>query len=90
MEALDLEAMVQLAQEHWQEHQPALYARLAQTGQLEAMIETAARQTLEAMELLISRGTPPLEAWQLMREEWLLVPGEEHSDLSPEALFWPV
>jgi hypothetical protein len=82
--------MARLAREHWQEHRPNLYAHLSQTGQLEKMIETAARQTLEAMEHLISRGTTPLEAWQLMREEWLLVPGEERSDLSPEALFWPV
>jgi hypothetical protein len=81
--------MVQLTREHWQEHRPTLYAHLAQTEQLEAMIKTAARQTLEAMELLISRGTTPLEAWQLVREEWLLVPGEAHSDLSPEALSWP-
>jgi hypothetical protein len=89
MEAPDVAAMAQLAREHWQEHRPNLYAHLAQTGQLAAMIETAARQTLEAMELLISRGTTPLEAWQLMREEWLLVPGEAHSHLSPEVPSWP-
>lgn len=89
MEAPDVEAMVRLAREHWQEHRPNLCAHLAQTGQLEEMIETAARQTLEVMECLISRGTTPLEAWQLMREEWLLVPGEAHSDLSPEAPSWP-
>ncbi|MBE7556688.1 MAG: hypothetical protein HS126_37030 [Anaerolineales bacterium] len=89
MEVPDVAAMARLAREHWQEHRPTLYAHLAQTGQLEVMIETAARQTLEAMERLISRGTTPLEAWQLMREEWLLVPEEERSDLSPEALSWP-
>jgi len=89
MEVPDVAAMARLAREHWQEHRPNLYTYLAQMGQLEAMIETAARQTLEAMELLISRGTTLLEAWQLMREEWLLVPREERSDLSPEAPSWP-
>jgi hypothetical protein len=84
------EELLQMARQHWQEHRPALFAGLKKMSRLEETLQTAVRQTLEAVEVLIGRGMRPMEAWQVMKEEWILVPEEESSDSwSPETLSSP-
>jgi len=78
MNVPDAVEMARLARAHWQEHRPRWYAHLAQSGQLETMLETAVSQTREAMAVLANQGTTPLEAGQLLREEWRLVAAEEN------------
>jgi hypothetical protein len=83
------EEMVRLTRQHWSKHRPRLYAGLKETGRLEEMIRAAVSQTVEAMDLMVSRGADPLQAWQALREEWILVPQEEPDHSNPEAPCWP-
>jgi hypothetical protein len=84
-----VEELQTLARRHWQQHRPKLCAELKQQGRLEGMLRRAAERTVEGVALMVSRGVTPLEAWQVLREEWILVPQEEPDDSSPGAHSWP-
>ena len=83
---LTLEQLQDLARSHWKEHRPKLYRTLKKSGELEKKIENAARLTLDAFNLekgrLEKTGMSPSQAseiaWELVREEWILLRSEEH------------
>jgi len=62
-----------------------MYRELKKNGKLENVLENAVRNTLEAMERvkaqLVENGYTPEQAhrtaWELLREEWILLPSEE-------------
>ena len=83
---LTLEQLKDLARSHWKEHRPKLYQSLKKSGELEQRVEDAARLTLDAFNLEKDRlekiGMSPSQAseiaWELVREEWILLRSEEH------------
>jgi hypothetical protein len=83
---LTLERLKDLARCHWKEHRPKLYWNLKKSGELEQRVENAAMLTLNAFILekdrLENTGMNPSQAseiaWELVREEWILLRSEEH------------
>jgi hypothetical protein len=83
---LTLELVKDLARSHWKEHRPKLYRNLKKSGDLEKRVENAARLTLDAFNLekdrLVNTGMSPSQAseiaWELVREEWILLRSEKH------------
>lgn len=69
------------ANEHWKEHQPTRYKRLAQSGELAAALKEAAAQTAADLEALKGQ-VDPLAAWEMVRERYLFPP--EEPGASPE------
>ncbi len=64
--------------EHWQEFCPKMVRTLGK--RLRASAAAAARLTLDACDRLIASGLHPLEAWAMMRNEWCLIPAEDHQE----------
>jgi hypothetical protein len=79
----------ELARIHWKQHRPKLFSDLQKSGELEESLNQAAKNTLDAYQnaknQLLKNGYKPNQAhesaWELVREEWLLRPSEEQSDL---------
>jgi hypothetical protein len=79
----------ELARIHWKQHRPKLFSDLQKSGELEESLNQAAKNTLDAYQnaknQLLKNGYKPNQAhesaWELVREEWLLRPIEEQSDL---------
>ena len=71
-----LQNWVNQARQHWQEHQPALYAELQKSGKLEATLQQAALQTAREMDDLEQHGMNEQEAWEMTRESYLFPPEE--------------
>lgn len=73
-----------LAKAHWQEHCPQMYRELVAMGRLETALAEAEEQTLAEMETLQrelrATGSNPTQAhqqaWELVREKYLLLPPE--------------
>lgn len=65
-----------LARKHWQTFQPKRYRELQRAGKLEAELLAAARLTYEAMKDWERMGASHDEAWQAVRELYLLPPEE--------------
>ena len=73
-----------LAKAHWQEHCPRMYRELEATGQLEPALAEAEERTLNEMETLQQElrmnGSSSVQthqqAWELVREKYLLLPPE--------------
>ena len=82
---LTLEQLKDMARSHWKKHLPNLYRTLKKSGELEKRVEDAAKFTLKAFESdkkrLQENGLKPQQAsevaWELIREEWILVRSEE-------------
>lgn len=82
---LNVDQLKELAKAHWKKHRPKLYRNLKKSGELEKRAENAAKFTLNAFNLekekLLKKGWRPQEAgqtaWELVREEWILLPSEE-------------
>ena len=70
------QSLADQARRHWKEFQPTKYRDLKAAGQLEAASLAAANLTLQAMEADRAAGYSQLEAWELERERWLLLPEE--------------
>jgi hypothetical protein len=66
-----------LAKAHWKEHRPRMYRELEQSGQLEEALYAAQELTKDALANLLSQGVPDNQAWEAVRENWLLLPSEE-------------
>jgi hypothetical protein len=63
----------------WREHRPKTYWALQKQGLLDQSVRQAVQQTKEAMlELVLNQGMSHPQAWNLLREEWMYLPGEEH------------
>jgi hypothetical protein len=89
---LTFERLKELARSHWKKHLPKFYRNLKKSGELEKSVENAARFTMDAFNLekerLLKMGWRLQEAsglaWELVREEWILLRSEEQ-----EREFWP-
>ncbi len=80
----DLKNWIDLGRKHWKEHLPERYQSLKAAGKLESSLKQAAEQTyLETTELEQTSGYQPDEAWQMVREKYLLLPAEGQSQPPP-------
>lgn len=61
---------------HWKKHLPDRYRRLKRTGKLQEEASWAAQTTLEACKEMISQGASPLEAWEMLRNDWCFLRAE--------------
>jgi hypothetical protein len=74
-----------IAEKHWREHCPNLVRELEARGQLQTMLAEAERKTKDEMAELrtrfIQQGLTPQQAhdraWEMVREEYILLPAEE-------------
>ena len=62
---------------HWRTYRPKMYAEMKREGLLEEQVKGAADLTAEAVMGLVGQGVDFWKAWELMREEWALLPSEE-------------
>lgn len=75
----------ELGRKHLKEHCPKQFRGLQEEGNLEEALDNAARNTLQAYQnaksRLLENGLKENEAhdiaWELVREEWLLIPSEK-------------
>jgi hypothetical protein len=79
-----LEQLEQTIEKHWREHLPRLTTELAARGELTQAIQNAAQFTREAVAQLEAKGVNRLTAWELMREEWAILPAETQSEPEQE------
>jgi hypothetical protein len=86
------EDLKNLAKGHWREFRPKMYQALQKSGELEKSLDLAVKNTVDAYQKvkqqLLEKGYEPNQAhqaaWELVREEWLLLPDEEQeNDLKP-------
>jgi len=74
-----------MAEKHWREHRPKMVSELEAKGQLQEMLLEAERKTKDEMAELrtrfIRQGLTPQQAhdraWEMVREEYILLPAEE-------------
>ncbi len=74
-----------MAEKHWREHCPNLVRELEARGQLQTILAEAERKTKDEMAELrtrfIQQGLTPQQAhdraWEMVREEYILLPAEE-------------
>ena len=79
--------LLQMVRVHWQKHRPTTFDQLQKKSYLEEAIQTAVSLTLTSMDQLIQQHSmAPWEAWELVREEWALLPAEERPEMDPEDL----
>ncbi len=89
------EDLKNLAKGHWREFRPKMYQALQKSGELEKSLDLAVKNTVDAYrnvkQQLLEKGYEPNQAhqaaWELVREEWLLLPDEEQENgLKPGSL----
>ena len=74
-----------MAEKHWREHRPKMVRELEQTGRLHQMLLEAEAKTKDEMATLrmdlMRRGSAAQQAhdqaWEMVREKYLLLPPEE-------------
>lgn len=69
--------LARIADQHWQEHCPRMYRELEDSGQLDEMLDAVQENTASMLKELIAQGMPYNQAWELVREQWLLLPEEK-------------
>ncbi|MDI1471515.1 MAG: hypothetical protein QMD43_08735 [Thermodesulfovibrio sp.] len=87
-----LEGLKKLADMHWKKYRPKMYQALKKKGELEESINLATKNKWEVMQKiqkqLIEQGYTQQQAedtaWELMREEWIILP-EESSEEEEES-----
>jgi hypothetical protein len=80
----DLLTYGRMAETHWREHCPQMVRELEAQGRLPAALQEAQERTLDEMESLMrhfrQQGLTPQQAhdqaWELVREKYLLLPPE--------------
>jgi hypothetical protein len=65
------------AKDHWRECRPKVCRALEKSGKLDQAAKEAARLTRDARADCALRNMTWLEAWEAVREQWLLLPSEE-------------
>ena len=81
----NLQNWVNLARNHWKEFRPKMYAALKQNGELESALQEAASKTFSEVSQLEDAGYQADEAFQMVREKYLILPEEPNNDqLDPE------
>lgn len=73
---LSKSSMVAMGREYWRSCLPARYQALLEAGILEQALTSAAELTLEAMQKLRKAGFSEWEAWEVKREQYLLLEKE--------------
>lgn len=73
----ELGAWMSMAEGHWKEHRPEMCRELKQAGRLTAALEFAAQQTELEMHQLMRAGLTYHQAWEAVRETYLLLPPED-------------
>jgi hypothetical protein len=69
---------------HWRTYRPVTFKRLQNSQSLEEALQTAVNLTLTAMEQLVRQHRlAPWAAWELVREEWALMPAETDPEADP-------
>jgi glucose-6-phosphate-specific signal transduction histidine kinase len=74
-----------MAEKHWREHRPKMVHELEQTGRLHQMLLEAEEKTKDEMATLrtdlMQRGSTAqqaqTQAWEMVREKYVLLPPEE-------------
>jgi hypothetical protein len=84
----DIPTLTQLALDHWLTFCPAMAKSLSRAGELHTHALRAAQQTLSEWTSLTAWGLRPEEAWELVRDRYLLLPPEApptpiSTDLTP-------
>lgn len=74
---------IRMARAHWREHLPKKYAALEKAGKLDQALKDAAEQTYLEVDQLEQSGYQPDEAWQMVRETYLLPPPESELQETP-------
>ncbi len=77
---------------HWKKHCPKYWAMLVEEGTAEEEVRDAAASTLKTMKGMLKRGYTLPVAWEIMREEFILLreemtPEEKEAE---EAAAWSV
>lgn len=66
------------ARKHWAEHRPKMFKQMQEAGTLEQRLDEAVEETeRELYDLLCGQGVPLNSAWEMVRENHLLLPTEE-------------
>lgn len=73
---MNLNNWIELGRQHWKEFLPNRYRELKAAGTLDEALKTAAEQTYLEADQLEQSGFQPDEAWQMVRENYLLLPPE--------------
>lgn len=74
---MDLNNWVSLGRKSWKEHNPTLFKKLKQAGQLQTALREAAERTYLEVDELENAGFSPQDAWEMTRKKYLLLPPEE-------------
>lgn len=74
---------IALARAHWKEHLPEMFARLEKAGTLEATLREAADATAREMRTLVEQGATQTEAWEMVRQNHLLLAPEQDELAEP-------
>lgn len=74
---INLNSWVELGRQHWKEFLPKRYKALEEAGILEESLRYAAEQTYLEVSQFEEAGFQPDEAWQMVREEYLILRGED-------------
>lgn len=72
-----LDRLGRQAKSHWKEFLPKRYARLEKEGSLTKALFEAQEKTHDELQSLIRDGLPYNQAWELVREKYLLLPPEK-------------
>ncbi|YP_010115339.1 DarB-like antirestriction [Sinorhizobium phage PBC5] len=83
--AMNLQNWITLGREHWKQHLPNRYRELKQAGMLEPALKEAAEQTYREVSQLEESGFQADEAWQMVRETYLLLPSEGTTQTQPRS-----
>lgn len=74
---MNLNSWVELGRQHWKEFLPKRYKALKEAGILEGSLRYAAEQTYLEVSQFEEAGFQPDEAWQMVREEYLILRAED-------------
>ena len=74
---MNLQNWIEEARQHWQEHRPKMYQQYLKAGNLDQKLKQAAEQTYLEVDELEQQGYQPHEAWEIVREKYLMLPDED-------------
>ncbi len=71
-----LGAYADMANDHWKEHRPKMYQALKKSHELIPALKAAQKRTSDEMCDLIQKGFQEHEAWEIVKENYVLLPSE--------------
>ena len=67
-----------LANNHWKEHRPKMYQALKKSHKLIPALKEAEKRTSDEMyDLIVMKGLQEHEAWEIVKENYVLLPSED-------------